>query len=76
MHLDKRCEKLQEQISMFVVVVVQILDGKDLLNERTNTELRYLKKVLSLMLNYTLLCPTSLKLGISIRRVIPKNCHI
>lgn len=26
-------------------IFVQILDGKDLLNERTNTELRYLKKV-------------------------------
>lgn len=26
-------------------IFVQIIDGKDLLNERTNTELRYLKKV-------------------------------
>lgn len=31
-------------LSVVVVLLVQIIDGQDLLNERTSTELRYLKK--------------------------------
>lgn len=31
----------------FMFMNVQIIEGKDLLNERTNIELRYLKKVRS-----------------------------
>uniref|UniRef100_A0A2N9IQK3 2Fe-2S ferredoxin-type domain-containing protein n=1 Tax=Fagus sylvatica TaxID=28930 RepID=A0A2N9IQK3_FAGSY len=34
--------------------IVEIIDGKDLLNERTNTELRYLKKANSLSLSNAL----------------------
>ena len=34
-------------------LLVQIIDGKDLLNERTNTELRYLKKVSKIIIDKT-----------------------
>lgn len=40
--------------------VVQIIDGKDLLNERTNTELRYLKKASALSFYLLLDYPSSL----------------
>ncbi|CAK7353482.1 unnamed protein product [Dovyalis caffra] len=43
--------------------IVEILDGKDLLNERTNTELRYLKKTPSSVHLYTLKLCRNLNLG-------------
>lgn len=35
-----------------LILLLQILEGKDLLNERTNTEFRYLKKACSLSLSH------------------------
>lgn len=54
--------------------LVQILDGKDILNERTNTELRYLKKVLSLSLFHQIIVKKCIMLSVMLCDLLKYKC--